>query len=117
MIMKIQKKLWGATLISVEGIKIAFRDQFAFQIEVIVLICGFPCALFLGKTPGQKALMISCLILILMMELINSAIETVVNRIGLESNVLSGQAKDLGSAAVFVAVINAFVIWSIVIFS
>lgn len=117
MITKILKKLWEATVISIQGIRVALHKQFAFQLEVFAFICATPCALYLGKTPGEKALLIFAVVLILIVELVNSAIETIVNRIGLERNVLSGQAKDLGSAAVFVAVINACAIWVIILFS
>ncbi|HVV68869.1 MAG TPA: diacylglycerol kinase [Gammaproteobacteria bacterium] len=110
---KIIKKIYRATIDSIAGLKAAFRFQLAFRLEVLFLCLGIILAPLLGKSLAQKFILISCLVLIIIIELINSAIETVVNRISLEHHELSGRAKDLGSAAVFVAVLNAIVIWGI----
>lgn len=74
-----------------------------------------PLALWLGKTGLEQALLIAVWMLVLLFELINSAIEAVVDRIGSEQHVLSGRAKDIGSAAVLVAIINAVIVWLLVL--
>ncbi len=83
----------------------------------MICILAAPIALLVGKTGVQRALLLSSLLLVLIVEICNSAIEIVVNRISLERHELSRQAKDLGSAAVLVAGVNAAVIWLLVIFA
>ena len=98
------------------GLKNAWHFQWAFKVEVIILIIAMPCAFYLGKTAVERVLLISSVLLLLIMELINSAIETTVNRIGFEYHELSGLAKDLASAAIFLAGFNVLVIWGIFLF-
>jgi len=105
--------MWLALCYSYSGFKSILREQWAFRWELLLCIIGIPVALCFGKTALNKAVLISVLILLLV-EIINSAIETVIDRIGLEHNVLSGQAKDLGSAAVFLAAVNVVVVWLII---
>ncbi len=113
---KIQKKICRATIDSIAGLKAAFHFQLAFRLEVLFLCLGLILAPFVGKSLAQIFILILSLILIIIVELINSAIETVVNRISLEYHELSGRAKDLGSAAVFIAVLMAIIIWAISLF-
>lgn len=98
------------------GFKSAWRHQWAFRIELFILLCAIPCAFYLGTNLAEKALMISSVMLLPIAELFNSAIETVVNRIGFEHHELSGLAKDLASAAMVVVGINVLIIWGIIIF-
>lgn len=109
------KKVWAATRYSYAGIKVAWRYHWAFRAEVLICIVAMPLALILGKTGVQRALLLSSLLLVLIVEVLNSAIEVVVDRIGLEKHRLSGQAKDLGSAAVLLSGINAAVVWAMII--
>jgi diacylglycerol kinase (ATP) len=81
------------------------------------VILALPVAFFLGKTPVERALLIGTLFLVLIAELLNSAIETTLNRIDLAWNPLTKQAKDMSSAAILLSIINAIIIWGIIIFS
>lgn len=104
-------RLVRATGYSCEGLLAAFKSEPAFALEVVVCLFLIPTALILTLPLFTKALLISCLLLVLIVELINSAIEAVVDRISLDKHPLSKKAKDIGSAAVFVCIINAIVLW------
>lgn len=112
----ILQKFYSVTTNSLAGLKAAFRYEWAFRLELAICVIAIPLGLYLGTTVVQKILLISSLFLILIVELINSAIETIIDRIGLDHHELSKQAKDIGSAAVFVAVFNAVFIWIMIIF-
>jgi diacylglycerol kinase (ATP) len=83
---------------------------------VFLAIALIPLAVYLGKSPIEKAWMIGCVLLVLMMELLNSAIEAAVDHTSTEHNALAKQAKDIGSAAVFFALINVVVTWGFLLF-
>lgn len=102
---------------SLEGLKSAFCSEPAFVIEVFAFIIFTPIACLLPVSLVFKALMISSLFLVLIIELGNSAIEAVVDRISLEHHPLSKKAKDIGSAAVLLSLINAGVIWAMALYS
>ena len=109
------KQLWRATIYSWQGLKAAYRYQWVFPIEVLAFIIAVPLAIYFGGTSIEKILLICSVLLVLVVELLNSAIETVVDRISQERHELSGRAKDLASAAVFLSVINALIIWMIIL--
>ncbi len=109
-------RLYKATLYSLQGLRAAFRHEAAFREEVFLSIILIPLGVWLGETGVERALLIGSLLLVLIVELINSAIEAVVDRISDERHELSGRAKDVGSAAVLIALINVIVIWSMVLF-
>ncbi len=109
------KNLWRATVCSWQGLKAAYRLQWAFPLEVLGFIIAIPTSIYLGNTPVEKVLLISSVLLVLVVELLNSSAETIVDRISLEQHELSGRAKDLASAAVFLATINALIVWGIII--
>lgn len=109
-------KLWRALGYSWCGLQAAWRYHWAFRLEVLIGIVAIPLALFFGETAIEKVLLIGSVILVAIVELINSAIETVVNRIGLERHELSGQAKDLGSAAVLISGLFMLFTWIMIIF-
>jgi len=96
---------------SIAGFKAAFKNEAAFRQELLLVVILLPVAIVFGEGMIEKALLISSLILILIVELINSAIESTIDRIGSEQHELSGRAKDIGSAAVFLALLNVCVIW------
>ncbi len=98
------------------GLRVCFKTEAAFREEVIVCLLLVPVALWLGDTGAERALLIGSLMLILIIELCNSALECVVDRIGEEYHVLSGRAKDIGSAAVLLSLLNAMFIWVLVVF-
>ena len=96
---------------SLNGLASAVRGELAFRQELAICAILIPVAVWLGEDAIERALMIGSLLLILIVELVNTAIETVVDRIGPERDELSGRAKDLGSAAVFVSLVLAAVVW------
>lgn len=100
---------------SMRGLKAAFTYEEAFRLELLALIVMLPAAVLLGQTGVERALLIGSLLLVLVVELINSAIEAVVDRVGVEHHALSGRAKDIGSAAVFLALVNVAAIWALLI--
>ena len=93
------------------GFKAAYKNEAAFRQELWLCILLLPAALYFGETLMDKAILISSLLFILIVELINSAIEAVVDRIGDEMHELSGRAKDMGSTAVFITISMVVVIW------
>ncbi len=105
----------NALTYSLQGIKAAFTYEEAFRLELIACIIMAPVGLWLGQGGIERALLLGSLFLVLTVELLNSAIETVVDRVGVEHHALSGRAKDIGSAAVFMSLLNAGVIWAFVL--
>ena len=104
-------RLIAATRYSWAGIFAAFRKEPAFQTEVAILPLAIIGALYFGDSTLEKLLMIVSWMLVLIVELINSAIEATVDRIGSEQHELSGRAKDMGSGAVHLALITTAAIW------
>ena len=102
---------------SLRGLRAALRYEEAFRIELLVAALMLPLAFWIGQSPLDYALLIGSLLLVLIVELINSAIEAVVDRVGVEHHELSGRAKDIGSAAVFIALLNAGLVWSMLLWS
>ena len=113
--LEVWKPLVYATRCSVAGLRAALRHQRAFRQEVLVLLLIIAAGLWFGKNGIERALLIGSWLLVIVVEIINSAIETVVDRAGLERNELSGRAKDLGSAAVFLAIVLAALVWLFVL--
>lgn len=97
------------------GLKSAFRHEAAFRQELALCLMLIPLAIWLGQSGIERALLIGSLLLVIIVELINSAIEAVVDRFGGEQHELSGRAKDIGSAAVFVGLLNVIVVWGLVL--
>lgn len=109
------KRVLLATLYSWRGMKAAFRKEEAFRQESILAMVLIPLAVYLGDTGVDIALMIGSVILVLIVEILNSAIEAVVDRISFERHKLSGRAKDMGSAAVFLSISNLILVWVLVL--
>ena len=105
------KRLFNACIFSWQGFRAAFRYEEAFRQEVLALIIAIPLALWLGESGLEKAALISSIILVMIVELLNSAIEAVVDRVGEEWHELAGRAKDIASAAVLLSMLNAVLIW------
>lgn len=101
---------------SLEGLKAAFHKEFAFYLEMIIFAIAFPSAFFLGHNSVERALLISTLFLVLVVELLNSALEATLNRISRSWNPLTKYAKDVGSAAVMLTIINVLIVWIIILF-
>jgi len=100
---------------SMSGLKTTFVHEAAFRQELLLCIVLTPFAFYLGGTGVEKALLLGSLFLILIAELLNSAVEAAIDRIGEDDHELAGRAKDMGSAAVFLALVNAGVIWLMII--
>ena len=109
------KRLFNAFFYSLDGFRAAFKHEDAFRQEALLALVAVPLALWLGKTGVERALMIASVLLVLIVELLNSAIEAAVDRISLEHHHLIKRAKDMGSAAVLVSLINAAVVWGVVL--
>jgi diacylglycerol kinase (ATP) len=107
-------RLVDASRYSMLGLASAWRNETAFRQELVVIVILLPVALWLGTTAAQRALLVLSTLMILIVELINSAIEATVDRIGKEEHPLSGQAKNLGSAAVLLALIAGLAVWGFV---
>jgi diacylglycerol kinase (ATP) len=102
---------------SLSGLAAAARHEDAFRMELVMVALLTPLALWLGSTGVERALLIGCLILVLIVELLNSAIEATVDRISFENHRLAKRAKDIGSAAVMLSLVNAGVVWLLIILS
>lgn len=111
------RRVFDAFGYSVEGFKAAWRHEFAFRQEIVVSVLATVVALALPVSAFQKLMMIAVLLLVLLVELLNSAIEAIVDRVSLERHPLSKRAKDLGSAAVAVALVIAALTWSVILFT
>ena len=108
-------RLWNAFGYSLAGFRAAFKHEDAFRQEVLLAIVLIPLALWLPVSYLGKALMVASVLLVIMIELINSAIEATVDRISLENHNLAKRAKDIGSSAVLVSLVNAIVVWVLVL--
>lgn len=108
-------RIWNAFHYSLAGLAAAYRHEDAFRQEIHLAIVLIPLALLLPATGIGHALMIGSVLLVLVVELLNSAVEAAVDRISLENHRLAKRAKDIGSAAVLVSLINVAVIWLLVL--
>lgn len=106
------RRILRATKFSAQGLGLALRHEAAFRQEVALLIVLTPVAIWLGQSAIQFALLIGSCLLVLIVELLNSAIEAAIDRHGDEQHELSGRAKDMGSAAVFISLILVLLVWS-----
>jgi len=104
-----------ATEYSMAGIKAAWKHEAAFRQELALLAILMPLGFFLGQNNIEQALLISSPLIVILTELINSALETVVDRIGLEYNPLAKRIKDMGSAAVLVSIAIVIIIWVLIL--
>lgn len=105
------KRIWNAFHYSMEGFRAAFANEDAFRQEALLAALLIPAACLLPVSAVGRALMIASVLLVLIVELINSAIEAAVDRISLDDHRLSKRAKDIGSAAVFVALVDVVAVW------
>jgi diacylglycerol kinase (ATP) len=108
-------RLWNALFYSLDGLSAAFRHEDAFRQEVLMALILIPIAVHAPATGPGKALMVASVLLVLIVELINSGIEAVTDRISLEDHVLAKRAKDMGSAAVMLALVNVPIVWLLVL--
>ncbi|PMR72107.1 diacylglycerol kinase [Billgrantia endophytica] len=109
------RHLVKSTGYSIKGLRIAFRHETAFRQELALCVMLVPLAWWIGDGPVEWILLLGSCLLVLIVELLNSAIESVVDRIGTEHHELSGRAKDIGSAAVMLALLLAGLTWALLI--
>ena len=108
-------RIWNALHYSLAGLRAAFIHEDAFRQEVFLAVILIPLAFFMPVTSIGKALMIGSVVLVMIVELINSAIEATVDRVSIENHPLAKRAKDIGSAAVFLALLDVALVWGLVL--
>jgi diacylglycerol kinase (ATP) len=101
---------------SLAGLRACFASEAAFRQELALAIIMLPIAFWIEVSRAERALLIASVFLVLIVELLNSAIEALVDRVGTEHHELSGKAKDIGSAAVFVALVLVGLVWAVILF-
>ena len=107
---------WHATGIALQGLRAAWQHEDAFRQEVLVATIAIPVAMLLPASYLGKAMMVASILLVLIVELLNSALETAVDHTSLEQHPLAKRAKDIASAAVFFSIVDALVVWGLVIY-
>lgn len=110
-------RIYKAASYSFAGFAAAFRHEAAFRQELLLLVLFLPIAFLLEVSTVERILMVASLIVVLIVELLNSAVECAVDRVGFEHNELAGRAKDMGSAAVFLSLVLCIFIWVAVLWS
>jgi diacylglycerol kinase (ATP) len=110
-----RRRLLSAFLYSIEGFGAAWKSEEAIKVEVALLPVLIVAAIYLGDTGLEQALMTSSLLLVIIIELLNTAIEKTIDRISIEQNDLSKKVKDMGSAAVLGAILNVILVWTLVL--
>ncbi|AIJ47013.1 MULTISPECIES: diacylglycerol kinase [Comamonas] len=108
-------RVWHASKYSWSGIKDAWLEP-AFRLEVILFMISLPLAQLIGRSMMEKLLLISCIWFLMIVEVINSAIESAIDRVGFQYHELSRKAKDLGSASVLMTIIFCLVVWGSLIY-
>ncbi|MGI9336403.1 MAG: diacylglycerol kinase [Gammaproteobacteria bacterium] len=108
-------RIWRAFNYSVDGLAGAFKNENAFRQELMLAAVMVPVVFVLPASPTQQALMLSTVLLVLVVELVNSSIEATVDRISLDNHELAKRAKDVASAAVFLSLVNCVVVWLLVL--
>jgi diacylglycerol kinase (ATP) len=109
------RRLWNALHYSMAGFRAAYRHEDAFRTEALLAVVLIPLALYLPASNVGHALMIGSVMLVLIVELLNSAVEATVDRISLEDHHLAKRAKDIGSAAVLISLVNVALVWGLVL--
>ena len=104
-----------ATKWSLQGLRAAWLHESSFRLEVVTFLVLGPLGFYLGQDGVERALLIGSCLLVMSIELLNSAIEAVIERYGAEHHVLAGRAKDMGSAAVFVLMLNVILVWALIV--
>ena len=108
-------RILKATQWSLQGLRAAWLHESSFRLEVYLLAVAAPLALWLGRSAVERALLIGSCLMVLAVELLNSAVEAVIERYGPEHHELAGRAKDMGSAAVFVTMMNVLLVWGLIL--
>ena len=109
------ERLINATIYSWQGLKASFKHEEAFRQELYLAVFLIPAGLWLGETGTERAILVGVILLVFIVEMLNTGIEAIVDRHGQEPHELSGLAKDVGSAAVLISLINVCVVWALVL--
>ena len=109
------RRIVKATMWSMQGLRAAWLHESSFRLEVYLFVVLAPLGWWLGETPIERVLLIGSMLLVLSIELLNSAVEAVIERYGAEFHELAGRAKDMGSAAVFVLMMNVLLTWGAIV--
>lgn len=109
------RRVWNALHYSLDGLKAAYRHEDAFRQETLLAVILIPLALFLPRTGLEKAILIASVLAVLIVELLNSAVEAVVDRVSLENHHLAKRAKDIGSAAVLISLVSVAATWALIL--
>ena len=109
------RRIFKATQWSMQGLRAAWLHESSFRLEVYLFVVLAPLAWWLGETAVERILLIGSMLLVLSIELLNSAVEAVIERYGAEHHELAGRAKDMGSAAVFVLMMNVLLCWGLIL--
>lgn len=110
-----RRRILGAFTYSAQGLRACFVNEEAFRVEVVLACLLIPLGLWLGPSPAEKALLVGSVILVLIVELLNSGIECAIDRISTEHAELSGRAKDQGSAAVLLSMMTVVLVWFLIL--
>ena len=108
------RRIWNASLYSMAGIRATWRNEAAFRQEIILSLILIPAAFWYGGTAVERILLIGSCLIVLIVELLNSAVEAAIDRIGEGPHKLSGRAKDMGSAAVFISLCAVILTWGLI---
>jgi len=108
------RRIYNAFFYSMAGLSAAWKHESAFRQEALLCIVLFPLAFWLGSNAIEYSLLLGCLFLVLIAEILNSALEALTDRISTEHHPLSGRAKDMGSAAVFLALVLTGIVWGLI---
>ena len=109
------RRIFQAAVWSLQGLRAAWLHESSFRLEVYLFVVLAPLGWWLGDTPIERVLLIGSMLLVLSIELLNSAVEAVIERYGPEFHELAGRAKDMGSAAVFVLMLNVMLTWGAIV--
>ena len=109
------RRLINAFGYSMDGLAAAYKNEDAFRQEVRLALLLIPLALYLGHTSLERAAMVACVFLVIIVELLNSSVEATVDRISLDHHLLAKRAKDIGSAAVLMSLLNLLVVWALIL--
>ena len=107
--------VWRAFRWSLQGLAIAWRTEASFRLEVCLFVPLAPLGMWLGHDGAERAILVGSMLLVLSAELLNSSIEAVIERYGAEHHEMAGRAKDMGSAAVFVLMMNVLLCWGLLL--
>lgn len=110
------RRVINATLFSMAGLRAAWKNEAAFRQECVLALLLAPIGLWLGESAVQRSLLLGTCVIVVIVELLNTAVEAVVDRVSTDQHPLSGRAKDLGSAAVFVSLLLTLLVWGMIAF-